>query len=121
MKLKKGQINQILFPMVDATDFATLEAVAATGIDVQLYGVDQGTSNAASTITVTNAVTSVTADKIYKIALQTDECGMDHYMLRLSAAGCALQLIPLEMEDVTNSEVYSLVTNVDSQLILVDP
>lgn len=118
--LKKNQLNNVLFVMVDKTDFATIESgVAASDIDVKLYGVAHGNSTAASTITVSKTPALVRSG-LFQLTLEAGETDShDHFMLRLSNASCATQYIPLEMVDYDDSDMYSLLSDTQSKLVIV--
>jgi hypothetical protein len=110
-ELKKNQLNNIMVVMVDKTDFASVESgLGADDINIRLYGVAQGVSTLASTITVSKAARLVHSG-IFQITLKAGETDAhDHYMLRLSSTStvsCATQYIPLTMLDHDDSDIMS--------------
>jgi hypothetical protein len=113
---KKGQINQVLAPLVDATDFASIEsAIVASNIVRRFFGVNHGTS-AASTSGAISKVPSTVRSGLFRITLKGTECAYDEMMVRLSATGAALQLIPLEFGDVDDSDLASQLTILQSMV-----
>ena len=59
-ELKKNQMNQMLFTMVDATDFATIEsALVASDFTTKFFGVDHGGSAAMTSGAVSKAISVV--------------------------------------------------------------
>jgi hypothetical protein len=122
MAFKKNQLTNIFAIMVDKDDFATVESgMSANDINIKLYGVEQGVSTLGSTITVSKAARLIRSG-IFQITLKATEVDThDDYMLRLSSTStvsCATQNIPLHFEDYSLSDVYSLISDVDSQLLV---
>jgi hypothetical protein len=125
--LKKNQLNNIILPMVDKTDFATIESgLDAADINIKLYGVAQGASTLASTITVSKAARLIRSG-IFQITLEATETDAhDEYMLRLSSTStvsCAIQLFRFQMVDNDDSDMYLAISDlrstVDSQFAVV--
>jgi hypothetical protein len=119
---KKNQMNQILFTMVDKTDFATIESGLTSNFTVSVFGVDNGGSAAASDVTLSKSV-SVVKSGVYKITAKAAETNWDYLMLKITHASAADQMIPIQT--VTNDDddihskivlVQSNMSNVESQL-----
>ena len=55
-ELKKNTMNQILFTMVDKTDFASIERGLTSNFTVSVFGVNHGGSAAASDLTLSKTV-----------------------------------------------------------------
>jgi cell fate (sporulation/competence/biofilm development) regulator YmcA (YheA/YmcA/DUF963 family) len=125
---KKGQLHQVMFVMVDATDFATTESgVAAANCTAKFFGVNHNASAAMTSGAVSKAL-SLVRSGILRATLKTTENNYDFMMLKVteSAVGCAPQVLTWENEAVDLSDVHSLLTlvasnvsDVESQLDLV--
>jgi len=118
--LKKNQLNNIFAVMVDKTDFASIESgMSANDIDIKLWGVAQGSSTAASAITVSKAAALVYSG-LFCITLKAVETDAhDHFMMRLSSTStvsCAIQMIPLEMVDYDDSDIMSRISDTQSDI-----
>ncbi len=127
--LKKNTIGQILFTMVDKTDFASVESgLVSSDMTVSLFGVNHGAFAAASDILVSRAV-SVVKSGIYKVELKAAEANFDYIMLRITAASAADQLIAIQTvtnddEDInsrlvlTQSNVSDILSALDSDIVI---
>lgn len=127
--MKQAQLNQILFVMVDKTDFASIESGVTSDFTCKLVTVKHGGSVAASTVTLSR-VPSVVSSGLFRLTLKAaDTSGVDYGMLRITHASCADQFIPLDFtgQDVSNylsnasnylSNISALISDVDSQLLL---
>ncbi len=110
-KPKKGQLAQFMVPMVDATDFNSVEsAITASdfnsGATVKFYGLDQGTSTATTSGTVSK-IASLVRSGVFRITLKTTENNYDLMQLRVNKTGCAEQIIVWENVDNDDSDVMS--------------
>lgn len=126
----RGQINHMEWVMVDATDFATVEsAIATTAIRIRIWGTLNGNSAAPSLIL--SGIGSLAAagreidmvrSGVYHVAIgsaqmsDTQQAFYDNYIFWASATGAALQVIPVQGRWYDDSDIYSLVSNVDSAL-----
>ena len=120
MGLKKNQLNRVPFVMVDSTDFASIESgLDAADIDVKLWGLAHGSSTVASAITVSK-VPELVHSGLFNLTLEAgDTNAHDAFILRLSSTStvsCATQVIMLDMDDVTRSDVHSAVTLIASAM-----
>lgn len=121
---KKNTMINFIVPMVDKTDFATLEStLSAVDINIRLFGVAQGVSTLASTITVSKAAQLVRSG-IFQITLKAGEVDShDAYLLRLSSTStvsCAIQLIPFTVVDNDDSDLMSMLTYLSGAISDVD-
>lgn len=111
-RFKKNQVNQIMFTMVDKTDFATVElALAASDLKVRLYGLDHAGSAAASTISLAVAKQGRVASGIYRGIFQMNK---DQVMFRVSSLGttsCALQFLEITQDTYDDTDTYSMASN----------
>jgi len=124
---KKGQLHQVLFTMVDATDFATIESgVVAASCAARFYGVNHGGSAAMTSGAISKAL-SLVRSGILRATLKTTENAYDYMLLKVteSDTGCAPQLLTWENEGADNSDIYSmlsdLVSNFDSRVTAIVP
>jgi hypothetical protein len=83
-KPKKGQAHHVLVPMVDATDFASIEsAIVASDVSARFYGVEQGQSAAGTTSGAVSRTASVVHSGIFRIELKGTENNYDNMLLRI--------------------------------------
>jgi hypothetical protein len=117
-KPKKGQLAQFMVPMVDATDFASVEsAVTASdfnsGATVKFYGLDQGGS-AATTSGAVSKIASLVRSGVFRITLKGTENNYDAMMLRVNKTGCAEQIVCWENVSNDDSDLMSALTVIQS-------
>lgn len=105
--LKKNQVNQILFTMVDSTDFATIED-SLTTFTVKRYGVNHG--SAAADISTLSRAPSKVQSGIYRLSLEANACNFDYVALRIAATGAAPQILVYEMRTYDDTDLHSVVT-----------
>ncbi len=122
-RFKKNALNQITFPLVDRTDFATIEsAVTSSDFDSQAtkrgFGYNHGGS-AATTSFAISKLTSLVRSGILRQVLKATECNYDrvHYTFR-GHASCADQHIILDFEDNDDSDLMSAITVGNSRLLI---
>ena len=116
-KLKKNAMNQIMFPMVDSTDFATIEsAITASdfnsGATKKCFGVNHGGSAAFTSGAISKATTLVTSG-IFQQTLKANECNYDYLTFVFRKTGCADQILIFE----TNDDISSQLSDVNSNLL----
>src|SRR3990167_6217625 len=107
---KKGQLCQILVPMVDSTDFASVESGVTesdfnSGATRKFFGCDQGVSTATTSGSISKAA-SLVRSGVFRLTLKGTENNYDQMMVRINKTGCAEQII-----------AWSNVTNDDSDLL----
>lgn len=117
-KPKKGQLAQFMVPMVDATDFVSIEsAITASdfnsGATVKYYGLNQGGSAATTSGTVSKTA-SLVRSGVFRITLKGSENNYDAMQLRINKTGCAEQIIPWENVDNDDSDIMSALTVIQS-------
>lgn len=113
----KGQICQRFVPMVDKTDFATIESgVVASNCTAKFYGCNNEDSTFTSG-TVSKAL-SVVRSGILRCVLKTTENNYDHMMLRVTEAtvSCADQILTWDNRDVGESDAYSMLSDLKSNI-----
>jgi uncharacterized protein YeeX (DUF496 family) len=113
-ELKKNTMNQILFVMVDGTDFASIKStLGAASVAGRLFGVTHGGSVAVVSAAISKAC-SLVRSGIFRQTLKAAECNYDYCTYRFTATGCADQVMAFQM--VTNNDVamYSELSNINS-------
>lgn len=110
---KKNQMNQILFTMVDKTDFASIESGLSSNFTVSVFGVDNGGSAAASDVTLSKAV-SVVKSGVYKITAKAAETNWDFIMLKVTHASAADQMIPIQTVTNDDDDIHSKILLIQS-------
>lgn len=115
---KKGALHQVLVPMVDATDFASVEsAITASdfnsGATVKFYGWNTGTSAATTSGTVSKTA-SLVRSGVFRITLKTTENNYDMMMLRVNKTGAAEQILTWSNVDNDDSDLLSALTVIQS-------
>ena len=120
MRLKKNAMNQIMFPMVDATDFATIESTVTasdfnSGATKKFYGVNHGGSVAFTSGAISKAATLVTSG-IFQQTLKAAECNYDYLTYVFRKTGCADQILIFETDDVDPSDIYSQLSDFRSDI-----
>jgi hypothetical protein len=115
---KKGQLYQFMIPIVDATDFASVEsAVTASdfnsGATVKFYGCDHGVSTATTSGTVSKAA-SLVRSGVFRITLKTTENNYDAMLVRINKTGIAEQIVTWENTTNDDSDLMSALTVIQS-------
>lgn len=115
---KKGALFQVLVPMVDATDFASIESGITesdfnSGVTKKFYGVNHGGSAATTSGTISKTG-SLVHSGVFRITLKTTENNYDRMMIRLNKTGCAEQIITWENVDNDDSDLMSALTVIQS-------
>src|SRR3990167_4430954 len=111
MRLKKNAMNQIMFPMVDKTDFATIESgITAASVAGKFYGVVHGGSVAMTSGTISKAV-SLVRSGIFRQTLKAAECNYDYLIYRFTHVSAADQVLVFETDDVDPSDIYSMLSD----------
>lgn len=111
-KLKKNAVNQILFTMVDKTDFATIETSLASDFTVKRFCVDHG-SAAASVSTLSRAVSKV-GSGLYRLSLEAATCNCDYLALRIAHASAATQVLVYEMATANDADLSAIISDTHS-------
>lgn len=108
---KKGALHQLMVPMVDATDFASIESGITvsdfnSGATVRYYGLNTGGS-AAVTSGAVSKIASLVRSGVFRITLKTTENNFDMMMLRINKTGCAEQILTWSNVDNDDSDLMS--------------
>lgn len=103
--LKKNQVNQILFTMVDKTDFATIETSLASNFTVKTVGVNHG--SAAATISTLSRIVSKVGSGVYRLSLEANMCNYDYMFVRIAHASAATQMLAFQMATADDTDLYS--------------
>src|SRR5574343_593476 len=110
-ELKKHQLNQIMFVMVDATDFASIESgLGATSVAARFYGANHGGS-AATTSGALSKACSLVHSGIFRQTIKATECNYDYVVYRFTATGCADQVMAFQTVTNDDSDIYSLMSD----------
>src|SRR3990167_5665040 len=115
---KKNAMNQIMFQMVDKTDFATIESgITASDFNSaatkKFFGVNHGVSDAFTSGTISKAVTLVHSG-IFQQTLKGAECNYDYLIIRYSHPSCADQILIFQPQEIDPSDAYSLLSDLMS-------
>ena len=119
--LKKNAMNQILFTMVDKTDFASIESgitasSARLSMTAKYYGVAHGGSAAYTSGAVSKTVRLV-ASGLFNITLKNTECNYDYLAVRVKHASCADQLMVFEMATANDADLSAAISDTQSYLV----
>src|SRR5574343_1685967 len=110
-QLKKNQMNQIMFVMVDATDFATIESGVVGGdITGRFFGVNHGGSASMTSGALSKAASTVHSG-IFRQTLKAAECNYDYVIYRITATGCADQVMAFQTVTNDDSDIYSMLSD----------
>src|SRR3989304_6168117 len=112
-QLKKNQMNQIWFTMVDKTDFATIESALTSNFTAVANLVAHGGSAAASLVTISKTV-SVVRSGIYRLTIKAAECNRDYMALKITHASAADPLMIFQLVDNDHSDIRSALTLIES-------
>lgn len=121
--LKKNQLANIIFPAVDGADFATIESTITasdfdSGMTKKYYGVTHGNSTAFTSGTISKAITLVRSG-IFQQTLKAAETNYDYVLYRFAGhPSLADQLLVFQCVDNDDTDIYNLISDVDSQLLL---
>jgi len=112
---KKNQINQVIFPMVDKTDFASIEsAITASDFNSaatkKIFGVNHGVSDAFTSATISKAATLVHSG-IFQQTLKASETNYDYLVVRFTHPSCADQILIFQTAEIDPSDAYSLLSD----------
>lgn len=110
-KGKKGALYQLLVPMVDATDFASIESAITesdfnSGVTKKFYGCNHGGSAATTSGTISKTG-SLVRSGVFRITLKGTENNYDVMMARFTKTGCAEQIFVWENVDNDDSDLMS--------------
>lgn len=111
---KKGALHQVLVPMVDSVDFASIKSgITASdfnsGATLRWYGLNTGGS-AATTSGAVSKTASLVRSGVFRITLKTTENNYDAMMLRVNKTGCAEQILVWSNVDNDDSDIMSMLT-----------
>src|SRR5574343_1127037 len=110
-ELKKNQMNQILFVMVDGTDFATIEStLGAASVAARFYDVNHGGSVAMTSGALSKAC-SLVHSGIFRQTIKATECNYDYVVYRFTATGCADQVMAFQTVTNDDSDIYSMLSD----------
>ena len=109
-KLKKNAVNQILFTMVDKTDYATLETSLASNFTVKAFKTTHG-SAAASVSTLSRLVSKV-GSGFYRLSLEANACNCDFLGLRVAHASAATQMMIFEMATANDADLSDAISKI---------
>jgi hypothetical protein len=117
-KPKKNTLHQILVPMVDGTDFASVESGITesdfnSGVTKKFYGVNTGGSAATTSGTISK-LASLVRSGVFRITLKATENNYDLMMVRVNKTGCAEQIMTWENVDNDDSDIMSALTLIQS-------
>lgn len=117
---KKGQLHQFMVPLVDSTDFASVESGITesdfnSGATVKFYGVDHGTSAAFTSGTVSKTGRLVRSG-VFQITLKGTENNYDEMMVRINKTGVAEQIVTWANADYDDSDIQSSIGDVYSYI-----
>lgn len=111
----KNAMNQIMFPMVDRTDFASIESgITASDFNSaatkKIFGVNHGTSTAFTSATISKAATLVRSG-IFQQTLKAAECNYDYLIVSFRHPSCADQILIFQPAEIDPSDTYSLLSD----------
>ena len=115
--LKKNQVNQILFTMVDKTDYVTIEASLASNFTVKRFGANHG--SAAANVSTLSRIVSKVGSGIYRLSLEANACNYDYVALRIAHASAATQVLVFEMRTYDDTDVWSSISDMASKLVVM--
>lgn len=121
--IKKGALANIVFPMVDGTDFASVESgLTASDFESKVtkryIGVTHGNSTAASTGTISKTITLVRSG-IFQQTLNETETDFDYLMLSFEPSNTSLahQILVFHPVDYDDSDIFSQLSDIGSNLL----
>ncbi len=110
---KKNTLNQVLFPLVDSTDFATIKSALSNAPTAKFYGVSHGGSAATTSGAVSKTISHVHSG-LYRMINKAAECNYDKVLYRIIQASCADQIIVVDFVDNDDSDIMSALTVIQS-------
>jgi hypothetical protein len=113
--LKKNQVNQILFTMVDRTDYVTLETSLASNFTIKRVGVNHG--SAAANISTLSRAPSKVGSGLYRLSLEANATNYDYVALRIAHASALTQILVYEMRTYDDTDTYSQLSDVGSNVL----
>jgi len=115
-KPKRGQMMQVMFLMVDKTDFATIESgVAAASVTGRFFGVAHGGSAATTSGAISKAV-SLIRSGLFRATIKSTENDYDFLTLKFTNSSCADRFLQFEMDTYTDSDIVSRLSDIGSDL-----
>ena len=121
--IKKNQLANIVFPMVDGTDFASVESgLTASDFESKVtkryIGVTHGNSTAASTGTISKTATLVRSG-IFQQTLKATETNYDYLVVSIEPNNTSLahQILVFHPVDYDDSDLMSRISDVGSNLL----
>ena len=121
--IKKNQLANIVFPIVDGTDFATIESgITASDFDSKMtkkfFGVNHGNSTAFTSGTISKAIALVRSG-IFQQTLKAAETNYDYVMYSFAPANTSLaqQLLVFNTATYDDSDMYSYLSDVASNIV----
>jgi hypothetical protein len=119
--IKKGAVANLVFPMVDKTDFASIESgITASDFNSaatkKFFGVNHATASAFISGTISKATTLVRSG-IFQQELKTTETNYDYMLYQFKHASCADQLLVFQTVTYDDSDMYSYVSDLASNII----
>ena len=112
-ELKKNQLNQILFVLVDRTDFASIESGVTSNITGKFYGVNHGVSTAMTSGAISKTA-SVVRSGIFRQTLKAAETNYDFVTYRFTHASAADQILVFQTVTNDDSDIHSLISDLYS-------
>jgi uncharacterized protein YeeX (DUF496 family) len=115
---KKNALHQVFVPVVDATDFVSIESgVTASQFNAgtrKFFGINTGGS-AAATSGAISKVGSLVKSGVFRVTLKGTENNYDQMMIRIAGVtGCAEQIIVWSNVDSDDSDLASALTVIQS-------
>ncbi len=113
--LKKNQVNQILFTMVDKTDHVTLETSLASNFTIKRVGVNHG--SAAANISTLSRAPSKVGSGLYRLSLEANATNYDYVALRIAHASALTQILVYEMRTYDDTDTFSQLSDIGSNVL----
>lgn len=115
---KKAALHQVFVPMVDGTDFVSIESgVTASQFNAgtrKFFGMNTGGS-AATTSGAISKVGSLVKSGVFRVTLKGTENNYDQMLIRIAGVtGCAEQIIAWSNVDNDDSDIMSALTLIQS-------
>jgi len=108
---KKNALNQILFTMVDATDFVSIEStLGAASVAGRFFGCNHGGS-AATTSGALSKACSLVHSGIFRQTIKAAEANYDYVIYRFTATGCADQIYAFNTKTYDDTDTYSMLSD----------
>lgn len=115
---KKGQLMQFFVPLVDSTDFASVESAITesdfnSGVTKKFYGVNHGVSDAFTSGTISKTGRLVRSG-VFQITMKGTENNYDVMQVRINKTGVNEAIINWINQDYDDSDIHSAITVVQS-------